>query len=49
MRRITEVGSVQDGKQKTRPGWNQKADDPAEEELETARAWLCDRDLTMDD
>ena len=24
-------------------------DDPAEEELEMARAWLCDRDLTMDD
>ena len=24
-------------------------DDPAEEELETARAWLHDRDLMMDD
>ena len=43
------MGSIQTGEQKTRPGWDLKAGDPAEEELETAQAWLCDRDLTMDD
>ena len=43
------MGSVQEDEQKTRPGQDQKADDPAEEELETARAWLRDRDLMMDD
>ena len=32
-----------------RPGRNQKVDDPAEEELETAWAWLCDQNLTMND
>ena len=43
------MGSVQDSKQKTCPGRDQNADDPAEEELETAWAWLHDCDLTMDD
>ena len=43
-----KVGSVQEGKQKTHPGWDLKVGDPAEEELETVRAWLYDRDLTMD-
>ena len=42
------MGSVQDDNQKTRPGWDQKADDPAEEEVEMAWAWLHDRDLMMD-
>ena len=43
------MGSIQDNEQKTHPGWDQKADDPVEEELETAGAWLCDQDLMMDD
>ena len=43
------MGSVQEDKQKTCPGQDQKADYPAEEELEKARAWLRDRGLMMDD
>ena len=43
------MGSVQEDEQNTRPGRDQKADDPAEEELETAWACLRDRDLMMDD
>ena len=43
------MGSVQEEEQKTHPGWDQKADNPAEEELETAWAWLRDRDLMIDD
>ena len=43
------MGSIQEDEQKTRPGWDQKVDDLAEEELETARAWLRSRDLMMDD
>ena len=37
------------GEQETRPGWDLKAGEPVEEELEMARAWLHDRDLMMDD
>ena len=33
---------------KTQPGWDPKADKPAEEELETAWAWLCNQDLLDD-
>ena len=47
-RRATEVGSVQEGKQKTRPGWDPKAGNLVEEELEMVRVWLRDRDLMMD-
>ena len=43
------MGSVQEGEQKTHPRRDLKAGEPAEEELETARAWLHDLDLTMDD
>ena len=36
------------GKQETHPGWDLKAGELVEEELEMARAWLHDRDLMMD-
>ena len=36
------------GEQETCPGWDLKAGEAAEEELEMARAWLYDQDLTMD-
>ena len=36
------------GEQETRPGWDLKAGELAEEELEMAWAWLCDRGLLMD-
>ena len=42
------MGSIQEGKQKTRPGWDLKVGKLAEDELEMARAWLHDRDLMMD-
>ena len=44
----TKVGCVQMGEQETHPGWDLKAGEPAEEELEMAWAWLRNRDLTMD-
>ena len=43
-----EVGSIQMDELKTCPGWDLKVGEPVEEELETAWAWLCDRDLMMD-
>ena len=43
--RHAKVGSVQMGKQETRPRGDLKVGEPAEEELEIARAWLCDQDL----
>ena len=43
-----EVGSIQTGELKIRPGWDMKAGKLAEDELEMARAWLRDRDLMMD-
>ena len=33
---------------KTQPGQDPKVDEPAEEELEMAQAWLHDRDLLDD-
>ena len=44
----TEVGCIQTGKQETCPGWDLKAGEPAEEELEMAWAWFHGRDLMMD-
>ena len=43
------MGSVQEGEHKIPPGWDLKAGEPAEEELEMVRAWLRDRDLMVDD
>ena len=40
--RAAKVGSIQEEEQKTRPGWNLKAGDLAEYELEMVWAWLCD-------
>ena len=42
------MGSVQEGEQTTHPEWDLKVGGPVEEELEMLRAWLRDRDLTMD-
>ena len=36
------------GEQETRPGWDLKAGELVEEELETTRAWLHDQGLLMD-
>ena len=43
-----KVGCIQTGEQETHLGWDLKAGEPAEEELEMVRAWLHDQDLMMD-
>ena len=48
MHHTAKVGCIHLVKPKTQPGWDLKVGEPAEVELEMARAWLYDRDLLKD-
>ena len=44
----TKVGRVHPAELNTQPGWDPKAGELAEEELQMVQAWLCNRDLLDD-